>query len=54
MAAAVKTYTKGQLLESQRYAEQRDLLSALLEEKKKYSVEDVEKEIEKYRKGKVK
>ena len=51
---ATKTYTKEQLMESQKYADKRDMLSALLDEKKKYSLSDVDKMIEKYMKGEVK
>lgn len=49
-----KTYTKEQLLESEKYAGKRDLLSALLDGKKKYSLADVDKMIDKYMKGEVK
>lgn len=54
MAAAIKTYTKEQLLESEKYADKRDLLSALLDDKRKYSLSEVDKQIEKYMKGEVK
>lgn len=46
-------YTREQLMGSQRYAGQRDLLAALLEEGKAYSLEDVDKRIEAFRKGTV-
>lgn len=49
-----KTYTKGQLIASQRYADKRDLLAALLDDSKKYSLSDADKAIEKYMKGAVK
>ena len=52
-ATAKKTYTKGQLLEAKKYAGKRDLLSAILSENKKYTLEDVDKTIERYTKGKV-
>lgn len=54
MAATIKTYTKEQLLESEKYANKRDLLSALLDGKRKYSLSEVDKQIEKYMKGTVK
>ena len=55
--SAVKTentFTKAQLLAAKRFAGRRDLLNALLDENKKYTVETVEQMIEKYMKGKVK
>lgn len=54
MGTTIKTYTKEQLLESRKYADNRDLLSALLDEKRKYSLSEVDKQIEKYMKGVVK
>lgn len=48
-----KTYTKGQILGSQKYKDKRDMLTALLDEKKKYALADVDKLIEKYMKGTV-
>ncbi|MBP3488864.1 MAG: hypothetical protein J6K53_10770 [Roseburia sp.] len=53
MATGTKIYTKEQLMESKRYADKRDLLSALLSGSKKYSLSDVDKMIEKYMKGMV-
>ena len=52
--ATTKRYAKEQLIASQRYADKRDLLEALLDEDKKYSLSDVDSKIEKYMKGEVK
>ncbi len=49
-----KRYTKEQLIASQRYADKRDLLEALLDDDKKYSLSDADSKIEKYMKGEVK
>ncbi len=49
-----KRYAKEQLIASQRYADKRDLLEALLDDDKKYSFSDVDSKIEKYMKGEVK
>lgn len=49
-----KRYAKEQLIASQRYADKRDLLEALLDDDKKYSLSDVDSKIEKYMKGEVK
>lgn len=49
-----KRYTKEQLIASQRYADKRDLLEALLDDGKKYSLSDADSKIEKYMKGEVK
>lgn len=46
-------YGKGQILGSVRYRGQRDLSNALLEEGKRYSLEEVDALLEKYLKGKV-
>ena len=51
---AVPTHSKEQLLGSQRYAKRRDLLGALLEDGKRYTIEDVDTVIENFMKGKVK
>ena len=47
-------FSKKQLLDSKRFEGRRDLLGALLEDGKDYSVETAELIIEKYLKGKVK
>ena len=50
-AAAV--YSKEQLAASERYATKRDIISALLENGKTYTLDEVDALIEKYMKGKV-
>lgn len=50
-AAAV--YSKEQLAASKRYATKRDIISALLENGKTYTLAEVDALIEKYMKGKV-
>ena len=47
-------HSKEQLLRSQRYAKRRDLLGALLEDGKWYTLEEVDTAIENFMKGKVK
>lgn len=47
-------FTKEQIAESQRYADRKDLVNAVLADGKKYTFQDVEKTIENYLKGKVK
>lgn len=47
-------FTKESLLKSQKYADFRDLLSALLAEEKEYSHTEVESMVKKFREGKVK
>ena len=46
-------FEKERLIRSERFAERADLLGALLADGKKYTVEETEKAIEKYLKGKV-
>lgn len=46
-------YTKEQLMASRRYAGRRDLLDALLEKGKGYSLEEVDRKIEAFEKGMV-
>lgn len=48
------TYTKEQILNSVKYADKRDILSALLGDKKQYTFDAVNSEIDKYMKGAVK
>lgn len=50
---AAAQYTKAQLLASKRYANRRDLISALLADDKTYTTDAVDALIEKYLKGKV-
>lgn len=47
-------FGKEQILASERYKGKRDLVDALLDEKKKYTLETVDNLIENYRKGQVK
>jgi hypothetical protein len=47
-------YTKDQLIRSEKYRNQRDLLSALLDGKKVYSVEEAEEIMNQFLKGRVK
>ncbi len=47
-------YTKDQLIRSEKYRNQRDLLSALLDGKKAYSVEEAEEIMNQFMKGRVK
>lgn len=46
-------FTKQQLIESRKYANRRDLLKALLEDGKSYTIAEVDAAIEKFMKGKV-
>lgn len=48
------SYTKEQLLRSKKYAARRDLLGALLEDGKAYTLQQVDKEINNFLKRKVK
>lgn len=46
-------FSKEQILSAAKFANRRDLLSVVLEDGKTYTVEDVQKEIDKFMKGKV-
>lgn len=46
-------FTKQQLIESRKYANRRDLLKALLEDGKSYTIAETDAAIEKFMKGKV-
>lgn len=46
-------YTRAQILESRRFRGQRDLICALLEAGKRYSLEEVDRLVSEYLKGKV-
>lgn len=46
-------YTKEQLLASRRYANRRDVISALLDDGKTYTLSEVEKLMNRFMKGKV-
>lgn len=52
-ATSAATYTKEQLVASKRYANRRDLIRALLEDGKAYTLNEVDGRIEKYLKGQV-
>ena len=47
-------FGKEQILASERYKGERDLVDALLDEKRKYTLETVDRMIETYQKGQVK
>lgn len=47
------TYSKEQILQSAKYAKRRDLLNAVLEENRAYTLDEVDARIEKFMKGKV-
>lgn len=51
---AAPAFTKEQLAASKRYAPVRDLVGALLEAGKQYTLAEVDKKIETFKKGKVK
>ena len=51
---AAATYTKAQLTASKKYANRRDIISALLDDGKAYTLDEVDALINKYMKGKVK
>jgi hypothetical protein len=51
---SVARYTKDQLILSERYRNQRDLLSALLDDGKVYSVTEAEEIMNQFMKGRVK
>lgn len=53
-AAAAATYTVDQLVASKRYANRRDLIRALLDSGKRYTLDEVDRLIESYMKGQVK
>lgn len=49
-----EVFTLNQLLAAERFNSRKDLLKAILSDKKKYSIGEVEKKIEEFMKGKVK
>lgn len=53
-AATEPKFTKEVLVKSKKFKDKRDLVSAILEDGVEYTVEEAEKEIEKFMKGKVK
>lgn len=52
-AEIVATYSKEQILQSAKYAKRRDLLTAILEDNRAYTIDEVDARIEKFMKGKV-
>lgn len=52
-AAVAATYTKEQLVASKRYANRRDLIRALLDDGKAYTLTEVDGLVNNYMKGKV-
>lgn len=50
--AAVKKFTKAQFVKSQRFLNRRDILNALLDENKQYSIAEVEAIIKDFLAGK--
>lgn len=52
-AAEAAAFTKENILTMERYSNRRDLLTALLDEQKKYTLEEVDVQIETFLKGKV-
>lgn len=53
VTASAPTFTKAQLMASDRYASRKDLISALLDDTKAYTTVEADELIEKYLKGKV-
>lgn len=51
--AVEATFTLSQLLKAKRYADKKDLLNALLNDKGQYTIKQVDDTIEKFLKGKV-
>lgn len=47
-------FTKKQILASEKYCNNRDMVDALLDESKKYTMEQVDKLVDSYKKGTVK
>lgn len=52
-AEIAATYSKEQILQSAKYAKRRDLLTAILEDNRAYTIDEVDARIEKFMKGKV-
>lgn len=51
---AESRFSKEQLISSERYVKRRDLIDALLEDDRKYTIKEVDKKINEFMKGKVK
>lgn len=49
-----QTYTKQAILKSKKYAKQKDLVNALLDDDKKYTLKELDNIINKYLKGVIK
>ena len=49
-----ETYTKQAILNSKKYIKQKDLVNALLDDDKKYTLKEVDNTIKKYLKGVIK
>lgn len=47
------TYSKDKIVNSKKYANQKDLVNTLLNDDKKYTLDEVDKLIEKFKKGEV-
>lgn len=50
---AGNTYTKDQILLSERYVKRRDLINALLDDGREYTLEEVDAMMDRFLKGKV-
>lgn len=53
MTMLVDRYTKEQILSSKRFADRKDIVGVVLKDSVKYSIDEVEKRIEDFMKGKV-
>ena len=51
---AESKFSKEQLISSERYVNRRDLVDALLEDDREYTINEVDKKIDEFMKGKVK
>lgn len=51
--AEAPAYTKQQIAASKRYANRQDMVNALLDDSKRYTLDEVDALIKKYEKGKV-
>ena len=49
----IKKFSKMQIVNSKRFKENRDLLSAILEDDRVYTLEEIEVRIKEFKKGKV-
>jgi len=50
---AVSTYTREQICSSERFRNDRDILAALLEEKRPYTLSEIEETVKKFKENKV-